>query len=324
MKRSGCLGAAVVAAAALCVAACSNNGKLTIGSITYNATDEWFAEAAFGMRDAAKDLDVTLVEMDSRYDPNVEKDLIREQLKKKADAIVICPITTVESGAALSEAKSFNVPVVTWNTVVEPTPTAQIVVDATTLGGATGEYLTKYVEQHGITNLKAALVTSSAYSIAIERCDGFYNAIKPLLENGTLEIVFETEGDLMEEAKVAVAKMLEERPDIQFIWCWNQMSLVATIQTLKEIGRPDILVAGTDMSVGIAEDMLNDEVQVIAVTTQQPYRMGYEAVVNAVRAARREPTLASINIPTLTYIKEDVADLHEYVAEHEKFAKNKQ
>ena len=323
MKKcvKGMMLAATVALAML-ASSCSNSNKLMVGSIIFNATNEWFAEAAFGMRDAAKDLGVTLEENDSRYDVNVEKDLIRDLLKKHASAIVICPLTTEESGAALSEAKEFNVPVVTWNTVIEPKPTAQVIVDPTRLGAATGEYLVEYVNKNDIKSLKAALIVNDAYSIAVERCDGFYNAISPLVENGTLEIVYETKADLIEETKVTVAKMLAERPDIQFIWRWHQMSLVATIQTLKELGRADVLVAGTDMSVGIAKDMLGDEVQVIAVTTQQPYRMGYEAVTNAVKAAKGEQVAESISISTLTYTKEDAEGLQEYVATHEKFAKD--
>lgn len=312
---------ALAALVALVCTSCKNSKTLTIGSIIYDANNEWFVEAIAGMQGAAKDNNCTLVLQDSHYDANVEKDMIREQLKNKANAIVICPLSTDETGRALAEAASFQIPVVTWNTVVEPAPTTQVVVDATELGRATGEYLVDYMREHDIASLKAALITDRSFSIGIERCDGFRNAIQPLVDDGKIEILYDTPGQLAEQIKVNVKKILAERPDIQFIWCWHQMSLIATIDVLKELGRTDILVAGTDMSVGLARDMLGSEVQLIAVTTQLPYELGYQAVANAVKAAHGEKTPASISIPTYTYIKEDVAALKEYVSTHEKFLK---
>ncbi|MBQ4378560.1 MAG: substrate-binding domain-containing protein [Treponema sp.] len=298
---------------------CTDNKKLTIGSIIFDTSNEWFVEAIAGMQDASKDLNTNLSVVDIHYDLNVEKESIREQLKKKAAAIVICPLTTEESGQALTEAAALGVPVVTWNTVVKPEPNAQIVVDAKKLGSATGDYLVEYVRKNNLKGLKAGLVVDRNYSIGIARCDGFRSSIKPLVESGELEVVSEITGELVEEVKVSVKKMLSERSDINFIWCWNQMTLVATVDVLKELGRPDILVAGTDMSLALAKDMLQDEVNLIAVTTQQPYKLGYEAVATAAKLASGIKTEKGILIPTLTYTREDKAALEEYVRIHAKY-----
>ena len=318
MKRCIALGVAMVSL--LCVA-CKKSDKLKVGSILFDANNEWFLEAISGMDAAAKDLGVQLVQADAHYDINVEKDLIREQIKNKADALVICPLTTEETGSALTEAKSFNIPVVTWNTIVTPPPTTQIIVDATQLGSATGEYLVDYVKKNNITDLKAALLINTSFSIGIERCNGFRTAIQPLIDSGVLEIVTERTGQLLEEVKVTTRKMLEERPDINFIWCWNQMTLVGAVDVLKELGRSDILVTGTDMSMALARDMLGDEVNLIAVTTQQPFKMGYDAIANAVRAAKGEKTQPSVAINTLTYTKDDTEALNEYITEHAPYVK---
>ena len=205
--------------------------------------------------------------------------------------------------------------------MVSPAPTTQVIVDATELGRATGEYLVKYVADHGITDLRAALVTDNSFSIGIERCEGFRSSVQPLADSGILKVVAETHENLISGAKVSLAKILEEHPDVNFIWCWNQMALVGAAQILKESGRSDILLAGTDMSVALAEDMLSDDIQLIAVTTQLPYEMGYAAVENAVKAANGEHTESSVSIPVLTYTKDDVDALKEYVQTHKKFIK---
>lgn len=303
------------------ILSCKTDNKLSIASIIYDTSNEWFVEAIAGMQDASKDLNTKLSVVDVHYDPLVERDSIREQLKSKAGAIVICPLTVEESGQTLKEANSLGIPVVTWNTVVEPAPNSQIIVDAKTLGSATGDYLVDYVHKNNLKNLKAALIIDKSFSIGIERCDGFRSSIQPLIKNGELEVVYELQGQLPEDIKVTLKKIFAERDDINFIWCWHQMSLVTTVETLKELGRSDILVAGTDMSLELAKDMLKDDVQLIAVTTQQPYKMGYEAISTAVKLANNVKTDATISIPTLTYTKEDKAALEEYVRIHAKYIK---
>ena len=300
---------------------CKNDSKLTVGSILFDTSNEWFVEAIAGMQDASKDLNANLSVVDIHYDGDAERDSIREQLKNKAGAIVICPLTVEDTGNALTEATKLGVPVVTWNTVVEPKPNAEILVDAKKLGSATGDYLVDYVHKNGLKDLKAFLFIDKSFSIGIARCDGFRESIKPLVERGELEIVAETEGQLIEEIKVTLKKMLAERSDINFIWCWNQMSLVGAVDVLKELGRSDILVTGTDMSMELARDMLGDEVNLIAVTTQQPFKMGYDAVANAVRAAKGEKTQPSVAISTLTYTKDDTEALNEYITEHAPYVK---
>jgi len=311
----------VVCSLTLICASCGKDERMTVGSVIFEATNEWFVEATAGMEDAAKQLNVNLSKSDSRYDVLVEKDLIREQIKNKASAVVICPLTVDETGAALKEATDLGIPVVTWNSVVKPVPTSQIVVDSTVLGSATGEYVKKYVQEKGIKNLKAALIIDTSFSVGIERCNGFRQSIKPLVDSGVMEIVVETKADMHEATSITIEKILNERPDINFIWCWNQMTTGAAVDVLKKLGRSDVIVTGTDMSLSLAGDMLANEVNLIAITTQQPYQMGYEAVQTAVKAAKGEKVEQTLIIPTMTYTKDDPNALNEYIASHQKYVK---
>ena len=307
----------------LAFTACGKDDKPTVGSVIFEGTNEWFVEATAGMEDAAKAMNVNLAKSDSHYDVAVERDLIREQVKNKVSAIVICPLTVEESGAALSEATKLGIPVVTWNTVVQPAPTSQVTVDAKELGSATGKYLAEYVKEHGITRLKAAYMIDNSFSIAIERCDGFRKSVQPLIDSGVLTVAVETKGHLYEEACVTFEKILKEHPDINFIWCWNQMTTCAAVDVLKREGRSDVIVTGTDMSISLAEEMLGDKVNLVAVTTQQPYQMGYQAVEAAVKASKGEKVQGNIVIPTETYVKSDQKAVQEYIDSHKKFVQKK-
>jgi len=300
--------------------ACGKDDKITIGNVIFESTNEWFVEAIAGMEDAAKKLDVNLIETDSRYDVNVERDLIQEQIKNKVNAIVVCPLTVAESGLALQEAINMNIPVVTWNTVVSPPPTAQVVVDNSKLGSATGEYLIEYIKANNIKKLNMLCIINTEFSIGVERCNGFMGAVHPLISNGTINMVADVKGHMYEETCVTVEKMMTENPDINFIWCWNQMTTNATVDTLKKLNRTDVIVAGTDMSIALAREMLSSD-NVIAITTQQPYEMGYRAVEAAVKAAQGKSPEKSISIPTITYTKEKPDEIKKYIEDHKKFVK---
>lgn len=298
---------------------CGKDDKITIGSVIFEGTNEWFVEAIAGMEDAAKKANVNLIKSDSHYDIMVERDLIQEQIKSKADAIVICPLTVKESGATLKEAADMGLPIVTWNTVVEPAPTVQVVVDNKILGSDTGKYISQYIQKNNITKLNALLIINTEFSIGLERCNGFKNSVRPLIDSGVMTTAATVKGHLYEETCVSVEKILREQPDINFIWCWNQMTTNAAVETLKTLGRSDIIVAGTDMSMALAKEMLNNDVNIIAITTQQPYEMGYQAVEAAVKAVKGEKQQTSISIPTITYTKENADAVKKYIEEHKKF-----
>ena len=300
---------------------CGKDDKLTVGSVIFEGTNEWFVEAIAGMKDAAAKQDAELILSDSRYDVNVERDLIQEQIKNKAEAIVVCPLTVAESGIALKEASDLGTPVVTWNTVVNPPPTVQVVVDNTRLGAATGEYLGEYIKKNNIQKLTALCIINTEFSIGVERCDGFMKSVQPLVNEKKMEVAFSVKGHLYEETCVSVEKILTERPDINFIWCWNQMTTNAAVETVKKMGRNDIIIAGTDMSMALAKEMLATDAHVIAITTQQPYEMGYRAVDAAIKCVKGEKPEASISIPTLTYTKENPQEIQKYIDEHKKFVK---
>lgn len=296
------------------------NDELVIGSITMISDGEWYGEVLAGVRTAASDLGVTLVERDSASNLGTEEKQIRELINDGVDAIIICPITSDKTGELLVEAEKSGIPVVTWNTVVDQNLTAEVRVDSNALGGDTGNYLAEYVRTYNLRGLKLGLITNESYTIGVARCEGFKEAIKDLEKDGSVTVVSEILAETTEETERAMEKMLSANPDLDMIWCWNQTSLLACIDVAKQQGKSDMIIMGTDMSMSIAEDMLEDSTNILAVTTQLPYNMGYKAVFNAVQAAKGIEVDETIIIPTFTYIKSDTDDLEQYIECHKAFA----
>lgn len=298
----------------------NGNDKIVIGSITMSNDGEWFGEVMAGVKTAAADLGVTLIEQNSNGDLDKEEQIIHQFIADKVNAIVICPITSDRTGTSLLEAENAGIPTVTWNTIVDADITAEVCVDSNALGGDTGTYLTEYVRTYNLSGLKIGMITNESYTIGVARCDGFKESIKSLIKDGSATIVSELLAESTEESTTAVTKMLAEHPDIDLIWCWNQTSLLACIDTVKSKGKSDLIIMGTDMSMNLAKDMQNNDVNLMAVTTQLPYNMGYKAVVNAVLAAKKKPVDKTIVIPTFTYKKADADLISQYIETHQAFA----
>ena len=296
------------------------NEGLVIGSVTMSSAGEWYGEVLAGVRTAASDLGITLIEQDSNGDVVAEEEQIRGFISDKVDAIIICPITSDKTGAILSEAEKAGIPVVTWNTTVDTDITAKVCVDSEALGGDTGDYLVEYIRTYNLSDLKIGMITNESYTIGVARCDGFREAVKTLEEDGSAVVVSEMLAETTEETTEAVGKMLAEYPDIDIIWCWNQTSLLACIDVVKGAGHSDLIITGTDMSMDLARDMQEDSVNLLAVTTQLPYNIGYKAVANAVQAAKGEKPDKTIMIPTFTYVKSDTDGVEQYIKSHEAFA----
>lgn len=306
------------------IASTQNNSEgseeLVIGSVTMTSSGEWYTEVIAGMRAAASDLGITLIEQDSDGDVAAEEAYIRGFIDDDVDAIVICPITSDKSGIVLSDAEKAGIPVVTWNNTVDTDVTAVVYVDPIALGGDTGNYLAEYIRTYNLSNVEIGMISNESYAIGVARCEGFKEAIEDLEKDGSVRVVSEIMAEAADETDPAVKQMLSEYPGIDVIWCWNQTSLLACIDTVKKMGNTDLIIMGTDMSMDLARDMQGDDVNLLAITTQLPFNIGYMAVSNAVKVARGEEVAKIITIPTFTYIKSDTDGLEQYIETHEKFA----
>ena len=300
------------------MAADKDNADITIGSVIMNNSGEWFAEVMKGQEDAAKDLGVEFSIVSSDNEISKESDNVATFLAQQVDALVISPLSTDGSIAAVESATiDSGIPVVTWNTTVDTDVTSHVGVVPSELGGNTGKYAAEYIKKNFPDGCKLAIIGDSNYEIGIERCDGFKDALKELIDDSTVEIVNEQDAELQEEGLDITEQILTANPDVQMIWCWNQVSLLGCAAGLENAQRSDIVLMGTDMSVELAKDMLGDSITLQAITTQMPYEMGYTAVENAVKAVKGTDVEKEIMIPTYTYTKENLDEIQTYIDEHQ-------
>lgn len=294
----------------------SGNQDIVVGSVNMGMNGEWFKEVMNGIKDAGSDLGVTLKMLDSNSDTALEKQNIDNLMQEGIDVLVISPITTDETAQSLKPVIDAGIPIVTWNTTVNADVTAAVGVDGTALGGNTGDYVVEYIKTYNLEKVNMILLVDNFYEIGIARCEGFKTAIQDLVEEGVINIVAEEEAETLEAGAEATEKLLKEHSDVDMIWAWNQGALLGCIDAVKKADKKDIVVMGTDMSMDLAYDMLKDDVSLQAITTQLPYNMGYNAVVNAVKAAKGEQVEKKVLIPLATYTKEQTEEIEQYIENH--------
>jgi len=292
------------------------NSNIVIGSVNMGMNGEWFSEVMNGIRNAGSDLNVKLEMLDSESDLAKEKAHIDTLVEKGVDAIIISPIDSNVSAQSLQAAKNANIPIITWNTTVNMDITESVCVDNEALGGNTGDYMVEYIKTNDLKNVNLYLLTDTSYDIGIARCDGFKKAIADLVDEKKIKIVGEDNAETLDAGVEVTAAALKDHTDINMIWAWNQGALLGAIQAVKESGRKDIVVMGTDMSMALAEDMLKDDVNLQAITTQLPYNMGYMAVVNAVKAVNNEEIDKKALIPLSTIVKSEPDKINQYIENH--------
>lgn len=294
----------------------NGNRDIVVGSVNMGMNGEWFAEVMNGIRDAGKDLGVNLKMLDSDSDLELEKQNINSLVQEGIDVLVISPISSDETVKSLQPVKDAGIPIITWNTTVNTDVTAAVGVDATALGADTGDYVVEYIKTYNLKKVNMILLTNTFYDVGIARCDGFRESIQDLVNEGVINIVAEDQAETFDEGVEVTKELLKNHSDVDMIWAWNQGSLLGCIDAVKSEHREDIVVMGTDMSMQLANDMLEDKVSLQAVTTQLPYNMGYKAVVNAVRAARGETVENKVVIPLATYTKDQTSEIKQYIENH--------
>lgn len=285
---------------------------MAVGAVIMNTSGEWFAEVIAGMEKAGRDLGVRVQIVSSENDVATEADNMDAFIAQGVDAIAMGPISADGSVAAFDRAVEAEIPVVSWNTTCNSDNLKYFVgVDNRDLGKKTGEYMTDFVKENYPDGIKIALLISNRYEAGIQRTEGFKEGIQELVDAGTIEIVTEVEAEFKEEGLDATDRILTGFPETELIWAWNQTSMEGAVAALA--GKEGIKVMGTDMAISFAEVMLEEGSVLQAVTTQQPFEIGYTAIKNAVEVAKTGEADAEVLVPLQTYTMDDPDALQKYI-----------
>ena len=285
--------------------------NVEIGAILLDTKQEWFAEIIQGMKKASTDLNAKVKILSSDSDVAKESSLIDDLIAQQVNAISISPQSDTASVPAFERAVDAKIPVVTWNSKVNSPKSSYFVgVNNYDLGKNTGVFAVDYLKKNFDGKAKIAVIGTSKYSVGIDRVRGFMDQIKTL---PGVEVVAKQDAEFKELGLSVTESVLEAHPDTQIVWCWNQGALLGALAAVKSNPKSKVLLMGTDMSIDLARAMLEPNSVLVAVTTQQPFEIGYTSIKNAYDLATTGTTQKEVLVPLKTYTLNDKAEIQKYL-----------
>lgn len=285
--------------------------NIEIGAVLLDTKHEWFAEVIEGMKKAGVDLKAKVKILSSDSDVAKESALIDDLIAQQVNAISISPQSDTASVPAFERAVDAGIPVVTWNSKVKSPKSKYFVgVNNYDLGKDTGAFAVKYIKDELGGKAKIAVIGTSKYSVGIDRVVGFTEQVKNV---PGVEIVAQQDAEFKELGLSVTESVLEAHPDTQIIWAWNQGALLGALAAVKANPKYKVLLMGTDMSIDLARAMLEPNSPLVAVTTQQPFEIGYTSIKNAYDLATNGAAESEVLVPLKTYTLQGKADIQKYL-----------
>jgi len=289
----------------------------TIGAVQMVAEHEWFRTVELGMQAAADAAGAELLVANAQGQVDTEAAMVDNFVARGVDAVLISALNSDASVAALQRAVDEGVTLINYNTTINsPIMTSFVGVDNYELGAQMGRYVTDYVNENLGGSAKIALLTIPKYEVGQQRREGFVDEVS---KAAGIEIVAEQEGELPEQAANTLETILQGNPETQLVWTANEGGLVGAL-TAKASSGKDIKIFGTDMSLQVAAALKSQDSGLIAVSTQDPYNIGYNAVEQALDKLDGKTGAAETIVPLEMYYGSDPAAVDAYLEKYQSLA----
>jgi ribose transport system substrate-binding protein len=285
--------------------------KPVIGAVLYARDSEFWRQVERGMQDAAAKNDVDLQTVLNRRQLATEAQVVDDLMMRGIKALVISPVDKVASASATRGAKSQNLPIVEYNTFFtdRSVATNSVGVDNTELAASVGREMAKAVETRMQGHAKIGLIPLPSINPGSPvRKRGMLSALSGV----KVDTVSEIEGATPEQGANAVESILRRDPETQIIWASNSGTLAGAATTVDRMhGKVELY--GIDMSADLARAMLEPDSQIVAVSDQQPYKLGYLAVDTAAKDLKGVVSPRDIQVPVKIFTRSDRAGLNDYL-----------
>lgn len=259
-------------------ASASSGEKKTIPVIVSSTTHEYWQTVNQGAKKAGEELGVN-VEFKgpaTETDISAQVGIVEDAINQKAAAIVIAPGDAKALVPSVEKAVAAGIPVVTIDSGVDSDkPISYIATDNEAAAALAAKHMAELIGKKG----KVAIVNFTAgNTTGMAREKGFKDEMKKYPD---IEIVntFYSGGDKAKSLAIT-QDLLTSNPDIAGIFGTNESCAVGIAMAVKEKGMQDkVKVIGFDSS--------KDEIQFLeqgimqAIVVQNPFKMGYLGVKNA-------------------------------------------
>jgi simple sugar transport system substrate-binding protein/ribose transport system substrate-binding protein len=274
--------------------------KRLVAGVVFQS-DTFMQTTQAGMQAAADEIGAELILGNTENDLAKESSMIDDYITRGVDAIVITPISSDGSVAALKKAKEAGITVVCFNTCVseEGIASAFLVTKNEDLGDKTGAAAVKFIEEELGGEAKIGILNCDQFEGCPPRKEGFLAQVSQL---PGVEVVADQAGWIADDAVPVSEAMLQANPDINLLWSANEGGTVGHALAVQSSGLAgEVFVFGTDMNNQMAQMLQSDDGILQGVTGQAPYQMGYDAFKVAMDVLDGQSVEAFQNTPTIFF-----------------------
>lgn len=241
------------------------------------------------MAAAENKLEVTVLGMENEDNYAGQHDLIEWAIGQKPDAILLCPSRYTETTPYAKKIVENNIPLVLVDSALnEEVADAMVATDNVQLGQAEGSFMKQFVKDDSCIVIVGHVKDSST---AIERELGVRQGLGEH-EDKIADVVF-CNSDY-DKAYQLMVELLEKYPEIDLVAGLNEYSAVGAARAVRDRQLQDkIRVVGIDSS--LEEIQMLEEGIFEGIVIQNPFKMGYLGVEEAVKILNKEKTSGKVD-----------------------------
>jgi ribose transport system substrate-binding protein len=257
----------------------------TIGLIMKTLTNPFFIAMEKGARQAEKDLNVGLVVKTGAKETSIDQQIgiVEDMIRDKVAAIVIAPGSSTELVPVLRKAQAAKIVIVNIDNRLDPVLSQRmglVHVPFISVNNVHGAFLATQALTQGAPAGTEAAILEGIRSAANgqQRLEG---ALKGFKAQPTVRVVAsETANWKIDEAMMVTTKLLRDHPQLNLLFCSNDMMALGAIQALQSAGNTKVKVAGFDALEEALQAIRQGKL--VATIDQQAAEQGYRGIRAAV------------------------------------------
>jgi ribose transport system substrate-binding protein len=305
--------AASVGVLALLATGCNRDHKKIIAVIPKGNSDIFWQSVHAGAVKAARESNVDVVwnGPPTETDYAVQLQIVDAMLSRHVDAIVLAPIDREAMVSVVNRAADRQVPLIIFDSGIDTQRfVSQVATDNYKAGQMAAERMGKILDGKG----KVVIVAVKPGAASTEaREKGFEDIIHQKFP--AIQILDKRYGMALVAQSLLVAEnMLTAHPDLDGIFASNESTSIGAAQALRSWQPHKVKLVGFDWSPTLLDDLQSGLVDSLII--QDPFKMGYQAVLTAVKHLQHQPVTKIMDLAPRLIDRDNLNDAEVQVQLH--------
>ena len=293
---------------------------LTVGALYLDAQG-FYGGIKKGIETGAASDKLRLIGQNSQGDASREASFASTLISSKVAAIIMSPVSATASVPVVKQAAEAGIPVICYNTCIADEDAkkyvkALVTTDQTKLGYDAGVVAAEYFTSRHMDQPRFGILNCDVYEACVQRKAGFKKAVTEKVPGAVWGA--DQAGFQPGKSTETATTMLTGDPAITAMFATTDNGTIGAVQGVIASGRQGkVVVFGNDISVQLAQYLLNNPDVLIATNGQQPQTMGQGAVNMALRAIKGEAIDTYLTtVPTELFLSSNPDQIQAWLSAH--------